>query len=194
MWFLIPIAGAAVVAILALASDWERDARATWEAKHQAAQRTVEEHRRNIERQLSAAQASYDFNLLNHVYHSSFRVADHAYGLLEAAKASLGGLKRMIAGTRAKRAALKQQFVNGMPKSARQALITELSELRELQFALQKDFDTVLTQKRSLAEEVTRFNQQTMHLKESIRDKCGQRGREWYMRAQERAQARRSGA
>ena len=193
MWFLLPLAGAAALAILALATNAERDARRTWEAKHAAAQRTVEEHRRNIERQLASAQASYDFHLLNDVYHSSFTVADHAFNLLGEARNSLGGLKRMIEAAKAKRTALKQLFVPYMNKPVRAALLAQLAELRDLQQVLQQDFDTVLVQKRALAEEVARFNQQTMRLKETIRDRCGKSGQNWYERIQERTRERRAG-
>jgi hypothetical protein len=191
MWFLSPAAGIAVIAILALASDSEKQARKTWGENFAAAQRSVEEHRLNIERQISGADASYDFHFLNDLYHSSFRVADHAYALLENARDSLSGLKRMINATELKRRELKEKFNERMSRTDYSKIISELNELRDLQFGLQHDFNLVLDQKRSLAEEVSYFNQQTMHLKEAIRDRCGERGRQWYQASVERANARR---
>ena len=192
MWFLIPAAGIAVIAILALASDSEKQARKTWDENFASAQRSVEEHRLNIERQISAADASYDFYFLNDLYHSSFRVADHAYALLENARDSLSGMKRMIDATKLKRLELKQKFNPSMSKIDYSQNIIVLNELRDLQFNLQQDFNLVLDQKRKLAEEVSHFNQQTMRLKEAIRDRCGERGRQWYQASIDRANARRA--
>ncbi len=192
MWFLIPAAGIAVIAILALASDSEKQARKAWGENFASAQRSVEEHRLNIERKISAADAAYDFHFLNDLYHSSFRVADHAYALLEDARESLSGMKRMIDASKLKRLELKKKFNQGMSKNEYAQNISDLNELRDLQFNLQKDFNLVLEQKRSLAEEVSHFNQQTMRLKEAIRDRCGERGRRWYQASIDRANARRA--
>ena len=108
MWFLIPVVGLAVLAVIAIASNEEKVARENWRENYIDAQKTVESHRRNIEVHLANANNSYQFSVLNDAYYSSYKVADFIYKLLTDAKVCLNVINKMIMATDQKRDELKK--------------------------------------------------------------------------------------
>lgn len=192
MWFLLPLIGAAVLAIVALSSEEEKKARLNWENKYVEAQKTVESHRRNIEKHLQGANNSYEFSVLNDVYYSSYQVADFTYKLLTDAKVCLGGIDRMIFATDEKRKELKLKFQIRLSQHEYAEVVSELRGLRDLRFGLVNDFHKVLAEKKSLAEKVSELNQKTESLKLAIRDRCGDSGKNWYENLQRRIASRKA--
>lgn len=110
MWFLIPVVGLAVLAVIAIASNEEKVARENWRENYIDAQKTVESHRRNIEVHLANANNSYQFSVLNDAYYSSYKVADFIYKLLTDAKVCLIGINKMIMAADQKRDELKKNL------------------------------------------------------------------------------------
>ena len=110
MWFLIPVVGLAVLAVIAIASNEEKVARENWRENYIGAQKTVESHRRNIEVHLANANNSYQFSVLNDAYYSSYKVADFIYKLLTDAKVCLIGINKMIMAADQKRDELKKNL------------------------------------------------------------------------------------
>lgn len=192
MWWLVPIAVAGVAGAIYAYFDGEaRDARTRWEKQRDRVVRTVEEHRQNIEQNLSRAQASYDFKVLTDLHFSSARVADSAYGLLRDANASLDVMGRMLKDAKSKRDELRLQLDTAKGREHRRALLEEIKLLNELRANVFPDKDSIKGQRDALLTEVQRLNAQTRRLKEAIRDRCGSRGRDWYVRLEARTQARR---
>ena len=110
MWFLIPVVGLAVLAVIAIASNEEKVARENWRENYIDAQKTVESHRRNIEVHLANANNSYQFSVLNDAYYSSYKVSDFIYKLLTDAKVCLNVINKMIMATDQKRDELKKNL------------------------------------------------------------------------------------
>jgi hypothetical protein len=192
MWWLVPVgAVGAVAAIYSYFSSKERDAAERWARDRERVERTIEEHRHNIEANIAAAKASLDFKFLLDLHYSSFRVADEAYRLKSDASATLDTMGRMLDDARTRRDELHLQLRGDLSSSERNALRSEIQMLNELRSSVRPRFQQVLDEKRVFASELSRLNEQTRALKVAIRDRCGQRGRDWYARLEERKRARR---
>lgn len=193
MWWLLPIAAVgAAGAIYAYFDGEAKDARKRWQRDRARVERTVEEHRQNIERRLDEAQASYDFHVLTDLHHSSFKVGDEAYRLLKDARASLEVMGRMLVDAKARRAEFQDALRPERDIERRRKLLAEIDMLNELRSQVFPDKDELKTQRDQLFAEVQRLNEQTRRLKGAIRDRCGSRGRDWYAKLEERRAARKS--
>lgn len=192
MWWLIPIGvGVAGKLIYDYLSGEERDARDRWERKRVQVQRSVEEHRKQIEEHIAEAQQSYDFHFLTSMHHSSLIVADAAYKLLQDARTSLTAIGKLIVAAREKRDSLEKEVKGTRDRTKKLAFRDELKEVVELRRAFFNDKDKVKEQRDGLYSEVKRLNAQTAELKHFIRDRCGRKGNEWYDRLEERKKQRR---
>lgn len=191
-WVVAPVVlvGVAVAAIASSLSEGEKTARRRWQAKRAEVEKTVEEHRQNIEKHIAKAQKSYDFAFLCDLHYSSHRVGDSAYSLLDDARTSLASISSILDKTTAKRNELSDQ-VSASSGEKRRELLAEIRSLREFKDKVLEDYKTVKGQRDGLQSEVGRLNEQTRNLKEAIRDRCGVKGRDWYARLEERTAARR---
>jgi len=197
MWWLIPIGIAVGLKLIYdSVSDNERAARRNWQEKRKDVERSIEEHRANIGKHLDQAQSSYDFHFLTDLHFSSHKVADSAYRLLKDARCSRNGLGKMIMKSKEQRTSLENQLKSARTNN-RQAeindIINQLKLVNDLRRNLFDDNDTLKSQVQDFMNEVKRLNAQTARLKEAIRDRCGQRGIDWYNRLEERKRLRRSG-
>ena len=193
-WLAIPvaIAAAAVVkSILDSTTDSERRARETWAHKREETTRTVIECRRHVEEHLFSASMSYNFHFLRDLHHSSFRVADTAYALLQDAKVSVKTLQRLIDEANVKREALKRSLYEKDSGRSRNQISDEMRLLKEFRTSLISDIREVQLQREALQSEVRKFNGRTSELKLAIRDRCGKGGRMWFARLEARREARR---
>ncbi len=185
-WWLVPVATVgAAAAIWAIFDREARDARNQWERDWKRVQRSVEDHRRNIQRNLNRAQTSYDFHLLVDLHFSSFRVADHAYSSLRDARKSLDAMGKMLVQAKHRKNELIQKK-RAAPFEERQQIQAEIDILTELRDDIFPDKDAVKQQRDELHSELKRLNNQTHQLKIAIRDRCGYKGRDWYNRLEER--------
>lgn len=190
-WLLIPVAVGAAALIASYISEEEKTARIRWENKRSEVERTIEEHQRNIERHISAAQTSFDFYFLVDLHYSSVKVADSAYSLLSDARTSLKAISRILNNIDSKKKEIKSLLstAKGVEKTE---LLTEIRSLNEFKSTTLQDLNKVKNQQNSLLEKVREFNIQTANLKKSIRDRCGQKGFDWFQRLEERKRQRNS--
>lgn len=194
MWWMVPVGvvGAAA-AIYAYFSSEEREAAERWQRDRARVERTLEEHRRNIEANIAAAELSANYRFLLDLHHSSFRIADEAYRLKRDADATLDTMRRMLDDAKSRRADFQRELRVARAPEERARLRDEVQMLHELIDTVQPRFRQVIDEKRHFAAELARLNEQTRALKEAIRDRCGSRGREWYERLEARNAARRGG-
>jgi len=193
MWWLAPVAVVGVAAAVYSMFDADaRNARERWERQRQDVQRTVAEHRANIERNLASAQASYDFHLLTDLHFSSHRVADHAHKALQDARKSLDVMGKMLVEAKSKREELKEKKRATRSREDRAEIQKEIDLLNELRAGIFPDKDAVKAQRDELHAAVRRMNERTRELKLAIRDRCGSKGRDWYDRLEARTAARRA--
>lgn len=190
-WVIAPIVAFGVVAaIISSASEGKRSARRNWESKREEVKKTVEEHRKHIETHLKQAQQSYDFHFLADLHFSSHRVADSAYRLLNDARDSFDATIRILNQTFAKKNELKSKLAISTLELKKEHL-TEIRSLNEFIGKILEDKKTMESQRDSLLAELRRLNTQTAVLKTAIRDRCGEKGRDWHQRLEQRAQANR---
>jgi len=189
-WLAVLVVVGTAAAVWALFDSEARDARERWERDRHQVQRSVEEHRRNIEANLSSAHASYSFKLLNDLHWSSHQVGKHAYTALTDARRSLDVMGEMLVDAKRRRAELRERL-RGASKAQREELQAEIDLLNDLRASIFPDKDELKMQRNELLAEVRRLNAQTGELKLAIRDRCGSRGREWYRALEARTEARR---
>lgn len=188
-WLAIPAIILVGKAISSYISSDEQDARARWEHKRIEVQKTIEEHRINIERNLEAAQSSYDFRFLTDLHFSSHRVGDSAHKLLDDARTSCNTLKRMISDSKMKKNELKVQ-ISSATRPEKQILLSEIREITSFVTSIFAELELVSKQRKEMYDEVQRLNLQTRNLKLAIKDRCGDRGKEWYEKLQKRTETR----
>lgn len=176
-------------AILATVSSEEKEARRRWDEKRADVEKSVEDHRRNIEEHLQEAQQSYDFYLLTNLHFSSMRVADSAYALLKDAKSSLATIYRILDQISEKKLHIKSSLTTAN-KEYKSKLLAELKSHNSFKSTVLEDLAKVKPQREHLEHEVKRLNQQTRLLKEAIRDRCGSKGFSWFQRLEERKAAK----
>ena len=192
MWWLAPAAIIGVAtAIYKICDDDAKEARREWEQKREEVKRTVHEHRAHIERHLSKAQTSYDFHVLTDMHYSSHRVGQHAYKSLQDAKKSLDVMGQMLVQAKSKRNDLKRELSKAQRPQERAVLREEIKLLNELRTSIFPDKDAVKSQRDELLAELRSMNQRTRELKLMIRDRCGERGRDWYRSLEARSNKRR---
>ena len=81
----------------------------------------------------------------------------------------------------------KIQEIQDAPKE----YLTEIRSLNDFIGKVLEDKKTMESQRDGLLAEVKRLNAQTAELKAAIRDRCGEKGRDWHQRLEQRAQANR---
>jgi hypothetical protein len=192
MWWLIPV-GYGLKWLYDAVTEDERGARRRWENKRAAVEKTIDEHRKNIEGNIARAQNSYNYHFLIDLHFSSAKVADSAYGLLDDARSSLDAMNKMLIKSKEQRAKLEYELENPRrPKDTR--TVNELKEQLKIVSEIRKnvfeDRDKVQDQQETFFSEVKRLNIQTKELKNLIRDRCGYKGQEWYKRLEARKRAR----
>ncbi|WP_020585826.1 hypothetical protein [Desulfobacter curvatus] len=185
------LGGAAVVSkiIYDVVEEDEREARENWERKRKEVSRSVEEHRENIEQHIAEAQSSYDYHFLVDLHYSSVKVADQAYSLLQDARSSLVGLGKMLKKAKEEIARLQKEL-NVAKEQKDRGKFSEFLEQIKIVKSMRKDLfndrDKVQTQRDSFLADVRQLNSRTRSLKEAIRDRCGDRGKDWYCRLEMR--------
>lgn len=191
MWWLIPAVVGAAGAIWAYFDNEACEARERWEQDRERVASALEEQRRLVEWHLADARARVEFRQFVDLHFASQRAADAAYALLEDARLSLDRMGKMIVEARRKRDELEEEIQRTRDHSRRRALVEAQRVVRELRKKVFDDKDAVKAQRDELLAEVQRLNAQTRALKLAIRDRCGERGRDWYARLEGRRELHR---
>ncbi len=196
MWWFIPIGiGVGLKLIYDAVSSEEYEARERWEEKRENLERTIKEHQENIEKHIQEAQNSYDFHFLVDLHYSSSQVANSAYKLLNDARSSFSGMSKMLQKSKEQRTILQKELKKAESchnKKKIYEIIEELKMINDLRKNIFDDREKIKKQKEQFLAEVKRLNNQTRKLKEFIRDRCEDGGREWYDRLEARTKARKT--
>ncbi len=189
----IALFGIGTAVILSSVSKEEYEARERWATKHSEAKKTVEAHRTNIESHIRDAQQSFDFHSLINLHFSSLRAADNAYGLFNDARTSLSSIYQILDRINEQKNFQKSSLSEVGLKDSK-SIVSEIRSLDEFKSSVLGDLVDLKSQKEHLFAEVKRLNEQTHHLKIAIRDRCGQKGKEWFDRLEARSISRRGSA
>jgi hypothetical protein len=192
IWFV--LGGLAALAGVAAYLDQQAgNERSRWKAEYRSVEDDVSAHQARIEAHLYAAQTSRDFHLLTELHWASHRVGDQAHSLLRDARtvenALIEGLRRL--------ATERRRAIRERNACYEQALREEQTRAIDEIVAAEADLRTQVEQQRAEREEmlvrVRSLNARTGELRDAIRDRCGQRGVDWYERLEDRKRSRRVG-
>ncbi len=190
MWWLIPIGiGVGLKLLYDSVSDDECEARERWENKRVEIEKTIEEHQHNIDIHLKESKESYNFRLLVDLHYSSVKISNSAYQLLEDSRISFNGMSKMLKKAKEQKITLQKKLEECKAEKNRTQIIDikkELKMVNELRKNIFDDRDKLDLQKKAFLDETKRLNNQTRKLKELIRDRCGEKGSDWYLRLEER--------
>jgi len=190
MWWLIPIGiGVGLKLLYDEVSEEEYKARERWEDKRVEVEKTIEEHQNNIDIHLKEAHESYNFHFLIDLHYSSVKVSNSAYQLLDDSRSSFNGINKMLKKAKEQKNILQESLNECKIKKNYQKIKEIKQEIRmvnELRKSVFDDKDKLKSQKESFFNEVKRLNNQTRKLKELIRDRCGNKGEDWYFRLESR--------
>lgn len=194
MFWLIPIVAGVAAVIAGAASAAEQDARRRWHREQHKVERSLEEHRQNIQEHLRRAQASYDYYFLVDLHHSSVQTANAAYGLLADARTTIGSINKMLRIAKTERESLRTDLDHTLTTNDRKnakAIRAELQGVHEIRQRLFRERDEIFEQRESFLDEVRKLNARTRQLKERIRHHCGTQGAHWHERLEARKEMRR---
>jgi hypothetical protein len=183
--------GIAIVQIISSITEEERIARINWLQDRNRLERTIDEHRRNISLYIDRAQQSIDYQFLVDLHYSSHRVADHAYALLTDARKSINTMHRILDESKMRKEELKKQLDYIKNYETRKNIKKEIHEINKLRRSVIDDLKKVKSERSHFENEVKKFNKQTRELKLLIRDRCGEKGSDWYNRLEQRKRQRR---
>jgi len=181
--------GAIGVSIYNAASNEERESRNRWKEKRKEVELTIEEHQKRIDEHIAEARGSYDYNLLINLHYSPMMCANSAYKLLDDARDSLSGINKMLKKSKMEKKKLQKEIDSATEERSwalKRELIEKIKMVNELRRGLFDEREKLIQQKENFLHEVRRLNKQTRKLKEYIRDRCGEKGRNWYARLEER--------
>ena len=160
--------------------------RERWYSKREEVQRSIEWHETQIREHLSQARESYDFKVLVDMHFSCMKVADQAYSLLNDARTSLTKIGEAITKTKEQRDLLFDKKKHTNNKAEKDEIQQEISSIQELRSKLFTDKDEIKKQRDEFLLKVKDLNLKTHDLKNSIRDRTGTKGKEWYARLEMR--------
>lgn len=155
--------------------------RQRWENEHRVVEAQVKQYDKQIQVQLRDAQDIVDFHVLTNLHYESMKIADHAYSLLKDSRVALNAIGNAIVETGKEKSRLISE--KGMSSYYRkQELEQEISALVDLSNHLFPDKNQLKAQRDSFYNQVQEFNARTHSLKLAIRDRCGDKGEDWYRR------------
>lgn len=188
------ILGAIGVSIFNAASDEEKESGSRWKEKRKEIELTIEEHQKKIDKHIDNAQESYDYHFLVELHYSSMMCANSAYKLLDDARDSLSGINKMLKRSKNEKLNIQKGIDSTSEErnwEGKKEFINEVKMVNELRRGLFDERDKIISQKEKLLSDVKRLNNQTKKLKDHIREWCGDKGRDWYDRLEERRRNRR---
>ena len=198
MWWIIPVGIGVVSFGLKLLSDvvseGESRAYSNWQTKRVEVEKSLSDHQANIETHLARAQHSYDFRFLTDLHYSSMNVANAAYALLDDAKKSLSGINKMLVSAKEQREQLQKTLETARANKDKAQIhdtIEQLKMVNELRKSVFQDRDNVQQERDRLLAELQKLNHRTRELKELIKNRCGNKGRDWHYRLEARKQQKR---
>jgi chromosome segregation ATPase len=177
-----------------IVSEDEHRARSNWQAKRVEVQKSLGDHQANIETHINRAQSSYDFHFLTDLHYSSMQVANAAYKLLDDAKKSMTGINKMLASAKHQRGQLQQTLETARANKDKALIhdtIEQLKMVDELRKSVYEDRETLQQERERLLAELQQLNNRTRELKELIKNRCGNKGSDWYRRLEARKQQKR---
>ena len=189
-WLIVGIIGGIIGVANKILSNLRTTAakeRQRWANEHQIVETQIQQYEQQIQQKLQEAQYTIDFHVLTNLHFESMKIANHAYGLLKDSRVALDAIGNAIVETAKEKNRLiaekRSIFFN---PSKERALEQEITALVDLNRHLNPDKDQIKAQRNHFNTQVKEFNSRTHTLKLAIRDRCGEKGQDWYRRLEER--------
>lgn len=153
---------------------------------------TVNELRKEINEVKKEIQELYNpFEHLLPLYIRSFKTADDAYKAKSNINNVIKSTYNSINEINNKMNILYTSTKNRISSEEKEKIHLEIQELKQLKQALYADVNNNISERDNFLLKVKQFNNETHKLKLYIRDNCGDGGRIWYERLEERIKAKR---
>ena len=187
MWWLIPIAAVGLYSYFTSEkTSKEKKSFERWENRRKNQLEKIERLRLAIENKVKQDKLNNDFIMLTELHFNSFLVSNETYKLLDDAKVVLDYFNKIIEKT-------KQHIDSLNSKKSKSKSLKDINEIKkeieiilDQKISFQKNNELCISQKKMLYEELKKLNIQTSILKYIIRDKCGDRGLDWFERLEHR--------
>ncbi len=195
MWFLIPVAAVAfgLAFLYENVTEEEKRASQSWKEKRNELERTIDDHERKIRNYLRSRTERLNYQEMIDYHYSSVQVANAAYKLMKDSQVALLGLNNLIHKTNSHKNNLQQKIVLAKEENKKQILgeyVKEINIIRALRTQQFEERDVLKQQTIEFSKKLRELNIQTSGIKEKIRISCGQRGRDWYDRLENRKRLR----
>ena len=197
VWWL---AAVAVIGVIGVANRILSNLRSTasterqrWQNEYQKVERTVVYYDQQVQQKIREAQYTVNFHQLTQLHFESVKTANHAYQLLSDARKALDAIGEAIRSAKDEKDRLIAEKHGTYDYSRRSQLEQEISALISLRSQLFPDKDELKAQRDHFQTQVTNLNSHTHYLKDAIRDRCGEKGQDWYLRLEDRTTRRRLG-
>lgn len=197
IWWLV---AAAVVGVIGVANGILNRLRNTasaerqrWHNEYQKVERTIVYYDQQIQQKIREAQYTVDFHQLTQLHFESMKTADHAYQLLSDSRKALDAIGDAIKSAKDEKDRLIAEKHGTRDYYRRSQLEQEISALISLRTQLFPDKDQLKAQRDHFHTQVKNLNAHTHDLKIAIRDRCGEKGQDWYLRLEDRTTRRQLG-
>lgn len=195
MWRLIAIAGVALTALGGAIyekyfSSKEIRAKKKWQENRIEFEKYISEQENEISRYIRKTDSELDFHTLTNLHFTSMKIADQAYNLFDYSKIYLDAMNRNLKTTSERKHKILLLFKSEIKYSKKLKLTDDLKEIDEVRNQLFEDKDILNSQTDSLRTRLKSFNKRTSSLKFKIRDNCGEKGKNWYNRLEQRKKYR----
>lgn len=191
-WIPAALVGGAILLGAALLSEAE-EASTRWANKRKELEWTLEECEQEVKKATEDSLHELSFHELVDLHYASQKVANKAYELNKDASLSIKTISKTLVKAKDARNTLyhklKQRDITQEKKAELRAEFNSYGELRADLF---ENLHELKAQQTSFRNKLKSFNNTTHGLKITIRDNCGERGRDWYRRLQERAALRKN--
>jgi chromosome segregation ATPase len=186
MFWIVPVAlGVGLLSLLANSS--ERAARKRLARKYDKADRELRWHNERVRSHLQDKQQNLDFKQKIDAHYASHLAGSAAFAVYLDAKTSYQAIKQIIHDLKSQKEVLKQHL-DAVDAKARDDIFAQIRAINETLTQLFDDFNLVRQQRDNLKQQVYTLNQQTAQLKLQIRDQCGEGGRHWFSRLEQKKQ------
>lgn len=181
--------GALLVGIGKLAVEIMEDV--AWEKQQEVRQRScalakrVEEHNRELERQLTTSGQAVEFERLRNLHYASHLKAQSMHGVLKDGKQCQRRLDSALRKSVEERDRLRRKAQSAVV-AEKQEVRAALHKLQELRKALFEERGRTRGNNAELAAQLKQLNHNTHLLKLQIRDNCGHGGLIWFQRLEAR--------
>lgn len=183
--------GAGAIIVNILESDADNDQR-RYHSERKKADRRMRENAQHLQAVATRRQESEDFERLCNLHYKSTQIAQLAYNSLKKNQQISKGIGIILKKSQRDVSVLQKQLEKSNSKKKKQIIQKELDKNYVLLDECKKHKRINNKTTKELLNKLTQHNSETHQLKLQIRNECGNGGKLWYQRLEERSNQRNS--